>query len=95
MSATRGFDGVNIANEVSNGHVGRCQLLNVAIIGRQVCDRRIVAFAGNQLTAALADRFVRVIANLAAGNVPAAADPAMWLKRAGYGSWPVRAGRAE
>jgi len=69
VPAARGFDGINVANQISDGHVRRGQLFHVAIVGRQVGDGCVVTFAGNQVAAAFTDRFVRIVANLAAGNI--------------------------
>ncbi len=68
MPAARRFDGIDVANQVSDGHVRRGQLFHVAIFGREISDGRIVAFARDQLAAALADRIVRIVVDLAAGD---------------------------
>src|SRR5947209_8602022 len=69
MSATCRLDRIHVANQISDSHIGRGKFFYVAIIGRQVRDGSLVALARNQLVAALADGLVRVIADLATGNV--------------------------
>ena len=95
VSATRGFDGIDVADQVGDGDVRRRQFFHISLVGRQVGDRRVVAMLGDQVAAAAADRSVGIVVNLASGDVGHAADRATWSARAGCGSWPGRAIRAE
>ncbi len=36
MPATGGLDGIDVADQVGDGHIGSRQLLYVAVMGRQV-----------------------------------------------------------
>ena len=56
-AAARRLDGVEIADEVGDGDVGRGQLFNVALVAREIGDGRGVAALGNQVAAALAERW--------------------------------------
>src|SRR5580704_13057428 len=63
------FDGVNVADEVRDCHVGRSELLHVAIVGREIRNRSRVSQARDFFAATTADRRVRIVANLAAGEI--------------------------
>ena len=43
VSAARGLDGIDVADQVGDGDVGRGQLLHVALVGSEIGDRRRVA----------------------------------------------------
>ena len=47
MAATSRLDGIDVANQIGDGHVGRGQLLHVAVVGREISNRRIVAESRN------------------------------------------------
>ncbi len=68
-AAARRLDGVEVADEVGDGDVGRGELLHVAIVRGQPGDGRGVAALGDQVAAALADGVVGIVANLAPGDV--------------------------
>ncbi len=61
--------GIDIADHVGDGHVRRGQLLDVALVAMQPRDGRLVALFRDQVAAAAADGPVRIIVNLAAGDV--------------------------
>jgi hypothetical protein len=69
LAAAGCLDGIDIADHVGNGDVGRGQLFDVALVATEPRDGRFVSLGGNQIAAALANRVVRIIANLAAGYV--------------------------
>ena len=69
VAAARGLDGIHVADDVGNGHVGRGQLFDEAILARQPGDGRVVAALGDQFAAGAADGTQRMIVNLAAGDV--------------------------
>ena len=56
--------------KVGDRDVGRGQLFNVAVFATHVCDLRgVAARSAIEVAAALADRLVRVVANLATGDI--------------------------
>ena len=69
VSAARRLDGIDVADQVGDGDVGRGQLLHVALIGREIGDRRVVAQPRNFVAAAPADRRVRIVVNFAAREI--------------------------
>ena len=69
VPSARGFDGIDVADQVGDRHVGRGQFFHVAMVGREPGNRRGVPFFGNQLAAAAADRSVGIVVNLAARDV--------------------------
>ena len=69
VAAARGFDGIDVADQVGNGHIGRGQLFHVAMIGREPGDRRRVALFGNEVAAAAADGRVGIVVNFTAGDI--------------------------
>ena len=69
VAAARRLDGIDVADQVGNGDVGRGQLFHVAMLGRQPGDRRRVSFFRDQLAAAPADRRIRIVVNLASRDV--------------------------
>jgi hypothetical protein len=62
------LDGIDLADEVGDGDVGRRQLLAVAAVARDPHHAGGLALLGHQLTAGLADRGERVVVDLAAGH---------------------------
>ncbi len=69
LRAARSLDGVDIADEVGDGDVGRGELFNVALVAAEIGDGSGVSALGNEVAAALAERHVRIVADLAAGDV--------------------------
>ena len=65
-SAARGLDGVHVADHVRDGDVGRGEFFHVAMLAREPCDGRGVAFSGDALAAGAANRRVGIVVNLAA-----------------------------
>ena len=61
-------DGIDVADHVGDGHVGRGQLLDVALVRSQPGDRRLVAALRDEVAAAPAERPQRVVVDLAAGH---------------------------
>ena len=64
----RHLDGVDFANQVGDGNVGRRQLFRVALFPRQPLDGRIVALFGHPVVAGAADGGVGVAVDFAAGH---------------------------
>ena len=69
FAGARGFNGIDVADHVGDGHVGRRQLFDVARLAREPRNRRRVAFLRDQVAARLADGGERMIVNFAAGDV--------------------------
>ena len=69
LAAARGLDGVEVADEVGHGDVGRGELFDVAVVAADPGDGGGVAALGDEVAAALAERVVGVVANFAAGDV--------------------------
>ncbi len=68
-SAAGGLDGVDVADEVGYGYVGRGELFDVAIGAGKLGDGRGVSAVGDESAAALAEGMVGVVADFAAGDV--------------------------
>ncbi len=69
VAGARGLDGVDIADEVGDGDVGRGELFDVALDGRHPGDGRVVAERGDEVARKFAQRSVGVVAELGAGDV--------------------------
>ena len=67
----RRFDGIDIADQVGDSHVGRGELFDEAIVRGEPRDGRVVAELRDQVAGVLADRRVRIVAHLGAGDVGA------------------------
>ena len=94
LAAARGLDGIKIADQVGNRHIGRGELFNIAILAGKPGDGRGIAAVGDQVAATPAERTIGVVANLASGDVGQMLVQQCRESRAGCGSWPGRAGRA-
>src|SRR5215510_10736240 len=68
MPSARGLDRVDVADDVRDGYVGGRQFFNVSHAGIDPCDRRVVAFFGDDLFAVSADRAERVVVDLRPGD---------------------------
>jgi hypothetical protein len=71
VAGARGLDGVDVADEVGYGDVGRGELFDVALLGRHPVDGRVVAERGDEVFGELGERRVGVVAQLGAGDVRA------------------------
>ncbi len=60
------LDGIDVAQHVGDGHVGRCELLDVSRLARHPGDRHVVPVARDALPARSADRCERIVVDLAA-----------------------------
>ena len=69
VASARGFNRVDVANEIGDSHVRRGQLFHVAIIWREICDGRLVAQTRHLFAAAPANGSVRIITDFAARDV--------------------------
>src|SRR5205823_11228640 len=69
MPAACSFNGIDIADQIRNRDIGSRQLFYIAILASEISDRCAVAVLGNFLMAAGADGGIRVVMNLAAGDV--------------------------
>ena len=92
--AARGLDGIDVADDVGDGHVGRGQFFDEAIFAREPGDGRVVAALGDNVAAGAADGAQRMIVNLASGDIGNFRVEEIRPGRAGCGSWPGRAGPA-
>ena len=79
VAAAGGADGVDVADDVGDGHVRRGQLLHVALVGGQEGDRRLVAPLARRGrgSAGRAGR-KRIVVDLAARPPSGAAGRAAW-----------------
>ena len=68
VPAARRLDRVDVADEIGDGDIGRCQLFDVALVAPEPGDRRGVAALGQQLPGVLRDRRERVVVHLAPGD---------------------------
>ncbi len=68
VTAARGPNGIDVADDVGDGHVRRGQLLDEAIVGRQPGQGRLVAALLHEVAAAAAQGPQRVVVDLAAGD---------------------------
>src|SRR5579859_3930743 len=69
MSASCGLDGIDVADQIGDGYIGCSEFLDVAIVGRKICDRRCVAELRNFLAAPPADWSVRIVVHFASGQI--------------------------
>ncbi len=69
VSTASRFDGVDVANQIGNGHIGRRQFLDIALVGSEIGDRGVVTEACDFIAATAADRRVRIVVNLASREV--------------------------
>src|SRR5438876_1747540 len=69
MPAACSINGIDIADQIRNRDIGSRQLFYVAILGSEISDGRAVAVLGDFLMAAAADGGIRVVMDLAAGDV--------------------------
>src|SRR5208282_3579023 len=67
-ASTSGADGVNVAENVRDGHVGRGQFFHVTLVTRQPGNGSVFALRSHLFAAGAANGPQRVIVNFAAGN---------------------------
>jgi hypothetical protein len=63
VAAAGGFDGVDVADEVGNGDVGRGKFFDVAVVGSEIGNGSGVAEARDFFAAAAADGGVGIVAH--------------------------------
>ncbi len=68
VPAARRLDGVEVADHVGDGDVGRGELLDVAILALEPGNRRGITALGDEVAAELADRAEGIVIDLAAGD---------------------------
>src|SRR5258708_32125403 len=61
--------GIDVADEVCNGYIGRRQFFDVTLFRREKCDRRVLAVFSDQITAASANWRVGIVMNFAPREV--------------------------
>src|SRR5207253_2246750 len=61
--------GINVADEVGDGDVGRGQLLDVALLRRQIGNGRGLTLLADEFLATAADGSVGIVVDLATGDV--------------------------
>src|SRR5215472_6457777 len=81
VSALRRFNGIDVADQVGDGHIGGRQLFYITLIRREVRNRRAIRVVGEQLATAAADRLVGIVVDLAAANVGK-----LWIEERGQGA---------
>src|SRR6266481_844818 len=67
-AAARGADGIDVADDVGHGDIGRGKFFDETIFARHPGDRRVVAISGNCFAACTADRLERIVIDFAAGD---------------------------
>ena len=67
-AAASRFDGINVPDDVGNGHIRGGELFHVSLIARQPSNRCVVAAGGDQLAAGAANRPEGIVIDLAAGD---------------------------
>src|SRR5438105_8960344 len=68
VSALRGFDRIDVANDISNRHIRRGQLFDKARIAIDPGDWRRVLMQLDRLSPMRADRMKRIVVDFRAGN---------------------------
>ena len=68
VSTAGGLDRIEIADDVGDGDVGRGELLDVALIGIQPRDRRVVSSFIHKIFSVLRDWRKRIVVDFAAGD---------------------------
>ena len=89
LVAARGFDGVDVADEVGYGDVGRGEFFDVALVGGEPGDGGFVADLCDEVAGELRDGGVGIVANLGAGDVGAGG-----IEQGGEGAEDARFGLA-
>ncbi len=69
LVAAGGLDGVDVADEIGDGDVGRGQLFDVAVVRGEPGDGGFVAESRDEVAGELRDRSVGIVAGLGAGDV--------------------------
>ena len=69
MAATRRFDGIDIADQVGNGHIWSGQFFDVALLWSEICNSGAFAAFSNKLLASTADGRVRIVVDFASCDV--------------------------
>src|SRR5262249_1615083 len=69
MTAPCSLDRINVTDEISDGHIGSREFLDIAFFGREVSNRATFAALSNEVTATAANRSVRIVVNFAAGKI--------------------------
>src|SRR5205814_563855 len=67
-SASRGANGVDVADDVSDGNVRCGEFFDKALVARHPCDGRVVSFSGNLLAAGATNRLERIVIDFAASD---------------------------
>ena len=67
--STRGFDGVHVADNVGDGHVGRGQFFDEAVFATKPGNRGVIALLGDKVAAGAADGMQRMVMNFASRDV--------------------------
>ncbi len=94
LAGARGLDGVDVADQVGHGDVGRGELFDVAVVGRHPGDGGVVAHLGDEVLGELRQRRVGVVAELGAGDVGDLRIEQVRERAQDARLWPGRAGRA-
>ena len=68
-SSTRGFNRIDIADQVRYSHIWSRQLFDVTVLWTEICNWRLIAFLGNDLLALPAKRLIGIVVNLASLHI--------------------------
>ncbi len=69
LAAASCFDGIDVANHVRDGDVGRGQLFHITMILGEPGNRRFIAHFRDEVLAAAANGCVGIVVDFAPGNV--------------------------
>src|SRR5438309_11675037 len=69
MATARSFDGIDVADQIRDGHIRRRELFNVALLRREISNGGTVSAFYNQFLATAANRRVRIVMDLASRDV--------------------------
>jgi hypothetical protein len=67
-AAARGANGIDVADDVGDGDVGRGEFFDVTEVARHPGDGSVVAFGGDAFAASSADGLERVVVDFATGD---------------------------
>ncbi len=69
VAAAGGFDGIDVADQVSDGHIRSGKLLDVTVFRRKIGNLRGVPAFVNQVAASATERRIGIVVDLASGNI--------------------------
>ncbi len=63
------LDGIDVADQISNGDIGSCKFLDVSLRRREIRNRSRFALLRDQIDAAPADRIIWIVVNFAIHHI--------------------------